>query len=241
VLKETRHHDPLGRTTAIEHSRQLKLNYQYDEQGRITGIDIDGLLQSYDYDLFGRLTRAETRLGDYRYAYDSLGNRTQKQHTDPAGNTTTQENRYPDPGKGNRLISQDNAKDQDYRYNASGSPEQIGQRRYEYDTHQRPIKLYRVDENEQKTLVAEYAYNRFGERIKKVVFTRSKRPKVTYYLYDGHQLSAEANEQGEIIAQYLYLDQRPIIKLEGKTAYAIHTDHRGAPRAVTNADQETVW
>ncbi|MET0110593.1 MAG: HNH endonuclease, partial [Candidatus Thiodiazotropha sp.] len=242
-LRETRHHDKLGRTTAIDHSRRLKLSYEYDAQGRITGIDYNGLLQNYDYDLLGRLIQAETQLGSYRYDYDSLGNRTQKQHTDPAGNTITQENHYPNPGEGNRLLSQQNGELESYQYNPAGSPEQIGERYFEYDDHQRPVRLYRVDSEhpDNKTLVAAYAYNRFGERIKKVVFTNSKRPKVTYYLYDGHQLTAEADESGKVTAQYLYQQQRPILKLEGKTAYAIHTDHLGAPRAVTDEKQQTVW
>ena len=242
-LKEIRQHDKLGRVTAIDHSKQLKLQYQYDEQGRITGIDTDGMLQNYDYDLFGRLTQAETQLGSYRYAYDSLGNRTLKQHTDPDGNTNTQQNQYPDPGEGNRLLSQDKGVSKEYRYNPTGSPEQIGERLYEYDAHQRPVRLYRVDPNdpENKTLVAAYTYNRFGERIKKVVYTNTQHPKVTYYLYDGHQLTAEADESGKVTAQYLYHQQRPILKLEGKTAYAIHTDHLGAPRAVTNEAQQSVW
>ncbi|MEW8584215.1 MAG: RHS repeat-associated core domain-containing protein, partial [Candidatus Thiodiazotropha sp.] len=242
-LRETRHHDKLGRTTAIDHSRQLKLQYQYDEQGRITGIDYNGILQNYDYDRFGQLTQAETNLGSYRYAYDSLGNRTYKEHADQDGNLTTQENRYPDPGEGNRLLNQENGESQAYRYNASGSPKQIGERHYEYDAHQRPVRLYQVDSHdpENKTLVAEYAYNRFGERIKKVTYSLSKRPKVTYYLYDGHQLTAEADESGKVTTQYLYQQQRPILKLEGKTAYAIHTDHLGAPRAVTDEDQQIVW
>ncbi|MCU7917307.1 MAG: RHS domain-containing protein, partial [Candidatus Thiodiazotropha sp. (ex Epidulcina cf. delphinae)] len=242
-LRETRQHDPFGRVTAIDHSRQLKLQYQYDEQGRISGIDLDGLLQSYDYDPLGRLTQAETQLGSYRYDYDSLGNRTRKAHTDKAGNTATQENTYPDLGEGNRLLSQGNGNSQEYTYNPSGSPERIGERRYEYNDQQRPVRLYRVDpdDTQQQTLVAEYAYNRFGERIKKVVYSNSKRPKVTYYLYDGHQLTAEADDEGEITAQYLYQNERPVLKLEGKTPYAIHTDHLGAPRAVTDKDQEQVW
>jgi RHS repeat-associated protein len=201
------------------------------------------MLQSYDYDPLGRLTRAETKLGSYRYDYDSLGNRTYKEHTDPDGNLTTQANRYPDPGSGNRLLSQDNGENTEYSYNASGSPEQIGEREYEYDAYQRPIKLYRLDpdEPENKTLVAEYAYNRFGERIKKVTYNLSNKPKVTYYLYDGHQLTAEADNSGKVTVQYLYQQQRPILKLQGRTAYAIHTDHLGAPRAVTDEDQQIVW
>ncbi|MEW8508580.1 MAG: RHS repeat-associated core domain-containing protein, partial [Candidatus Thiodiazotropha sp.] len=242
-LRETRHHDKLGRTTAIDHSRQFTLSYNYDQQGRITGIDYNGILQNYDYDLFGRLTRAETQLGSYSYDYDNLGNRTQKQHTDPDGNTATQANLYPNPGKGNRLLSQDDGENKAYKYNPAGSPEQIGERYYEYDAHQRPIRLYRVEPNapENKTLVADYAYNRFGERIKKVTYSLSTRPKVTYYLYDGYQLTAEADEAGKVTTQYLYQSYRPILKLEGKIAYAIHTDHLGAPRAVTDEDQAPVW
>ncbi|MEW8507661.1 MAG: RHS repeat-associated core domain-containing protein [Candidatus Thiodiazotropha sp.] len=44
-----------------------------------------------------------------------------------------------------------------------------------------------------------------------------------------------------VTAQYLYHNQRPIIKFEGKNAYAIHTDHLGAPRAVTDEAQQSVW
>ncbi|MES9993105.1 MAG: Ig-like domain-containing protein, partial [Candidatus Thiodiazotropha sp.] len=131
----------------------------------------------------------------------------------------------------------------EYQYNLVGSPEQIGERRYEYDAHQRPIKLFRIAPNDpgNKTLVATYAYNRFGERIKKVTYSLSKKPKVTYYLYDNRQLTTEIDNNGKITAQYLYQHHRPIIKLEGKTAYAIHTDHLGAPRMVTDGDQTTVW
>ncbi|MCU7905165.1 MAG: DUF2235 domain-containing protein [Candidatus Thiodiazotropha sp. (ex Epidulcina cf. delphinae)] len=257
-LRETRQHDPLGRVTAIDHNHRLKRRYQYDAQGRISGIDYNGLLQRYDYDPQGRLTQAETPLGSYRYAYDSLGNRTQKQHDAPgctkaagagcagaatgqAGNTAVQENVYPAPGKGNRLLSQRNGATQDYAYNASGSPKKIGERRYDYDEHQRPVRLYRVDHKDKQTLVAAYTYNRFGERIKKIVYDGSKRPEVTYYLYDGHRLSAEADGQGEITAQYLYQNERPVLKLEGGAAYAIHTDHLGAPRAVSDQDGERVW
>ncbi|MES9969873.1 MAG: RHS repeat-associated core domain-containing protein, partial [Candidatus Thiodiazotropha sp.] len=217
--------------------------YRYDEQGRITGIDYNGVLQNYDYDLFGRLTHAETELGSYRYEYDSLGNRTQKLHTDPKGNTTSQKNQYPDSGKGNRLLSQENAGTQNYRYNPAGSPEQIGERLYEYDAYQRPVKLYMADRNNplNKILIATYTYNRFGERIKKVTYTNSIGPKVTYYLYDSHQLTAEIDDTGKITSQYLYQPRRPIIKLEGKTAYTILTDHLGTPRVVIDEDQQAVW
>jgi RHS repeat-associated protein len=240
-IHESRTYDARGRTKAIRHNRQLQLQYRYDEQGRISDIDLDGMIQRYAYDAWGRLSQAETKLGDYRYTYDQLGNRTEKAHTSPDGETRLEQAAYPEAGQGNRLLSQGNGEARDYHYNASGSPERIGQRRYEYNAQQRPVKVFQSDAEGSETLLADYSYNRFGERIKKVVYSNTKRPKVTYYLYDGHQLSAEANEAGQITAQYLYLNERPVTKLEGERAYAIHTDHLGAPRAVTDDAQHPVW
>jgi RHS repeat-associated protein len=127
---------------------------------------------------------------------------------------------------------------------------------YEYNEQQRPTKVYRTNKihsdtsknnasnksnKTTKKLIAEYRYNRFGERIKKVVYSNSKKPTVTYYLYDGHSLTAEANESGKITAQYLYYKNQPFTKLEGKKIYALHTDNLGTPRAATDNKGNTVW
>ena len=82
-LQLTRRHDPLGRLSALEHSRQPRLEYRYDAHGQISGIDLDGTLQHYRYDRAGRLIGADTRLGSYRYTYDTVGNRTERQHSPP--------------------------------------------------------------------------------------------------------------------------------------------------------------
>ena len=199
----------------------------------------------------GRLTHADTRLGGYAYRYDAVGNRTEKRHTDQSGTTQTETYTYPPEGQGNRLLAIEKARaaqpqatkapaTESLSYNPSGSPLKAGALVYEYDSHQRPIRVYR-DRDGHQTLIAEYTYNRFGERIKKVVYSHTKKPKVTYYLYDGHHLTAEADETGRITAQYLYYKNRPIIKLEGDTVYALHTDHLGTPRAATDEDGNIVW
>ena len=55
-------------------------------------------------------------------------------------------------------------------------------------------------------------------------------------------LTAEADEEGKITAQYLYLKgHQPIAKLEPSEVYAIHADHLGTPRVATNEKGETVW
>ena len=176
-------------------------------------------------------------MGLYRYRYDNVGNRTQKQHT-KNGETNTEQYTYTEKGQGNRLTTVNTqGKQTRYAYHADGSTKTTGELRYEYNSKHRPIKVFK-----DKQLIAEYTYNRFGERIKKVVYTNTKKTKVTYYLYDGHTLTAEADETGVITTQYLYLNTiQPVIKLQGRDIYAIHSDHLGTPRNVTDENQKTVW
>ncbi len=237
-----------GQVLAIENTQALALQYHYDEHGQITGIDLNGSLQTYQYDQLGRLTHADTLLGDYRYDYDAVGNRTEKQHTDTRGATNTETYSYAKEGEGNRLVGKGDPTEKQskaYAYNTSGSPVQAGELSYDYNRQQRPVKVYKTasdsTNSRTKTLIAEYVYNRFGERIKKVVYSNTKKPKITYYLYDGHSLTAEANESGKITAQYLYFKNQPFTKLEGKTVYALHTDNLGTPRAATDNKGKTVW
>jgi RHS repeat-associated protein len=122
-----------------------------------------------------------------------------------------------------------------YRYDNAGTPVAIGDRRYEYNAANRPVRVF-----EGGRLKAEYAYNARGERVKKTVYGAQKRTTL-YFLYEDGQLLAEAGDQGRIIAQYVYLGYRPIIKFEGRRIYHIHADHIGLPRAVTDASGNLVW
>lgn len=212
-----------GQLLGIEHSQIGQLQYHYDEQGRITGIDLDGQAYQYGYDTLGRLSQALTATGRRTYRYDAAGNRTEITQ-----DGTVTQYVYSEPGEGNRLQE---AGDTDYAYNAAGSPIQKGELSYEYNSDQRPIMVSRHGKP-----MAEYAYNSFGERIKKVVYAGNQKT-VTYYFYDGGgRLTAEANELGKLTAQYVYLeDYRPIAKLERKTLYALHTDRLGTPIKATDS------
>ncbi|MCU7890391.1 MAG: RHS domain-containing protein, partial [Candidatus Thiodiazotropha sp. (ex Ustalcina ferruginea)] len=242
-IRSNHRYDANGRLTALENDQTLQLRYRYDEQGNVSGIDLDNALQHYRHDRQGRLTRADTALGAFRYQYDALGNRIRTDHTDPQGERSSDAYHYLPPGKGNRLSEKRSEKRNQaaiYQYNASGSPTQAGDLHYAYNTDQRPSKVYREVDG-RKQLIAEYGYNGFGERIKKISYAKDLTPAVTYYLYDGSRLSAEINGNGEMTAQYLYLGERPVAKLEGNRIYAIHTDHLGAPRAATDDRGRLVW
>lgn len=230
-------YNALGQAEAIRTQKVLDLVYHYDSQGQLTGLDLNGRAQRFAYDPVGRLLEADTVVGAYRYQYDAVGNRTEQTHQPAQAAAEQTVYHYAKAGQGNRLLRVHKTGDAAtaYRYNASGSPEQVGELRYEYNSAQRPIKVY-----QDKRLLAEYAYNGFGERIKKVVHSPTGK-QVTYYLYDDRRLTAEADGQGRITAQYLYVDGQPVIKLEGQLAYAIHSDHLGTPRAMTAGDGQLVW
>ena len=123
----------------------------------------------------------------------------------------------------------------DYRYNAHGAPTQYDYLVYEYNSHNRPVRVYRGGQ-----LLAEYAYNARGERIKKTVHEDGQTD-TTYYLYEQQRLVAEANSQGEIIRRYIYLDDKVVGVWQHDLFYAVHGDQRGAPEAISNIQGRTVW
>jgi len=72
---EYRYH-PDGKVASASLTDTLTLEYEYDAQGNIVGIDNNGFQQQFDYKA-GQLSGASTLTGNYRYDYDVSGNRTQ--------------------------------------------------------------------------------------------------------------------------------------------------------------------
>ena len=237
-----------GKVVAIESRSVLKLEYRYDALGRIVGLAVDGRVSRYGYDALGRLVRAETPEGSLAYRYDAAGNRVFKAERGADGRTRTQAYRYPEPGQGNRLLEVVTSADsaggrrgegvEKRRYTPTGTPVEIDGLGYRYDSGRRPVEVQRHG-----VKVAAYRYNTFGERIEKVVYspTRGGRVRVTYFLYDGHRLTAEGSPGGEVGAQYIYLAGRPVALLRGRELYALHSDHLGTPRAATDEAGQVVW
>jgi RHS repeat-associated protein len=240
-------------------------NQHRDARGQLVRrVPLDGVgaQTGYNYDPLGRLTgvaSVENAASTRGYAYDSSGNLL-------AGLTGTTLTRYRFSPANNHIVRSDkDGYSTAYFYNIAGSVERVGPMSYQWDSQQRLIKV----EREGKA-VAEYAYNPFGERIKKVVYANNQR-KVTYFLYDGNELVAEAEPNAgsvTVTRQYVWLDDsgcsRPIALLEthtddtlartvgtlsavaGRTAaqadvYSIVADHTGAPRALVAEGRRVVW
>ncbi len=224
-----------GNIESISTDDAFSFNYDYDASGNIIGIKGDSTNSQFSYDERNRLKGATVGQAQYSYRYDKVGNRVQAATNDEIQTLT-----YGKFASGNR-VQQIGLKS--VSYNAQGSPLQMpsikGQRRYEYSAQQRPLKLF-VD----GSLRAEYAYNGFGERIKKTTYKTDEKgttSETRYYLYDGRELSAEVGGDGEVKASYIYHQGRPVVKIDGSDIYYLHTDHLGTPRLVTNENKKIVW
>lgn len=200
-----------------------EFRYEYDDAGRLTGISDAKIDRSYDYDATGRLTAAKVSVGEFTYAYDTNGNR----QSFSASAKDTRDLRY--AASSNRLL------EEHIDYDRAGNPLQIDNHRYEYNSEGRPVSLF-VDGK----LVATYRYNTAGERISKTLH-KTARPETTFYLYENHQLIAEADERGKVTREYLYLGTHPVALMESGKMFWIHTDHLGTPLSVTDVNRRIVW
>ncbi|MGH8175586.1 MAG: phospholipase effector Tle1 domain-containing protein, partial [Steroidobacter sp.] len=207
--------------------------YEYDEAARLIRINADQTTKSYKYDAANRLIAARSPRGELRYNYDANGNRLRASRKPPVVEAASEDYRY--GLDSNRLLSIEGESSVAVRYDASGNPEQLGERRYEYNSAGRPTKLFINND-----LIAEYGYNLWGERVSKTVHSHRTRT-TTFFIYEQHRLVAEADERGRITREYVYLDHHPVAMLDNGVPYWIHTNHLGAPQAITNEARIVVW
>ena len=237
-----------GKLSALTIEGLHDFRYLHDQAGRITGIDDHGVIdQRYRFDTAGRLDFALTPEALYGYRYDANGNRERRvvngRHTvfgyadnsnrirekvvqSPVWRTPLQ--------LGHALRSSPDL----IQHNARGDIARLNDLRIEYNANGLPHRIFR-QQGQQETLIATYHYNHRAERIAKR--TQGSKASQTYYLYEDRKLSAEIDENGQVQRQYLYLGHHPTTLIEGDDLYAIHTNHLGAPIAVTDANKEVLW
>ncbi|WP_344761414.1 RHS repeat-associated core domain-containing protein, partial [Actimicrobium antarcticum] len=214
--EEQHQRDTLGQLTqrnATESTGKQSTRYGYDLAGRMTGVTHVGDDRS-------------SRPSDHAYRYDQTGNLL----ADGRGTLST--GYTIDPASNRITAAQADDRNIPYDYNAAGSITRTGDADYLWDSQQR---LIRVSQHGQP--VADYAYNAFGERIKKVSYAGGQKA-VTYYFYDGSELVAEAqgspkdaggnhsstathpDSPSSITRQYVWLDDqsgsRPIAMLQAR-------------------------
>ncbi|HEJ5637403.1 TPA: RHS repeat protein, partial [Pseudomonas aeruginosa] len=219
-------------------------DYQHDANGNIQQHrhSLWGTLD-YQYDPLDRLTEERGGQGGRSYAYDAVGNRTQRSDNPASGGTaSSQDYQYaPDSNRLTAIGAQAVTSDA-----AGNLTQDRAARKLAYDAQGR---LQSVSLDGQQ--VAEYRYNALGQRIVKLT-----PESITTYLYgpDG-QLLGEAEHDGsgrKLRAQYyLWLDSLPLATIDadydaqGKvgnpTLLYLHGDHLDTPRLATDTSGQIAW
>jgi len=225
--------DTAGRTVSYT-SEDGQRTVSWDAANRITAIqNADASTWSYSSDALDRLSSSdEGTQGTRQYTLDAVGNRTA---VSVNGNTFS----YGLDGASNKLTSSaaPGATYRSYNYDASGRVLSDGSRSYTW-TNRGHLATATLG-----STVANYTYNGFGQRVKKVVGTKTR-----YYVYadDGVSLLGEYWQAGAGTAvgslnEIVYLEGIPVLALKGGAVFYIQPDHLNAPRVIRNAAGAVVW
>ncbi|WP_134496552.1 RHS repeat-associated core domain-containing protein [Microvirga pakistanensis] len=225
--------NPLGlvteaRTTSTRTETAVcALAYQYDAMDRVIAMTEDGAARHFRYDPVGRLTAVEAPDPALAEAWtlDPMGNR---RFENGAPVSVDCMNRVTGGAAGAA------------RYDALGRTIAVatprGPAQLSYNGQGQLVRAEIAGR-----VVAEYAYDAFGRRISKKVNGR-----VTRYLWAGQSLLCEWAEGGEgpwtrrdhLVLPDLFVPLA--MRVDGRI-YRQHTDHRGAPLAMTDESGAVVW
>jgi RHS repeat-associated protein len=209
----------------------LNLDYTLDNNSNITQL-VNGWrdtsstwhtqTESYSYDGLDRLTSASCTSWSHTYAYDKVGNRTNKDSITYTINTVNEVTSLSD---GTTFTYDDNG---NRTQKTKGTDTWV----YSYDYANR---LTKAEKN--SAILEEYTYDGDGKRLK--VTDDSK---TTIYIYSG--LNVLYEETMNSAATYIYgptgrIAKRTTINQETNTFY-YHTDRVGSTRLVTDETKATV-
>jgi RHS repeat-associated protein len=167
VATSTYTYDTLGRLTDLEYENGnvdlfTPYDWSFDNLHRVTQFVSQDGTADYDYDKTGQLTDVDyTTQTDETYTYDANGNRT------ITGYTTGDNNQLTNDGTSTYVY--DDEGDRTSRTN--DTTDYVNE--YEWDFHNRLVKVTEKDDMDTTLKVVEYTYDVFNRRIGKEVDTTS--------------------------------------------------------------------
>jgi RHS repeat-associated protein len=212
--------DPFDGLASYTAGNGIETKRSYDIAGRLTKLDIQKVGQyNYRYGNGPRVRSIDGPNSHADYHYAGFGRLVQSAEAGPK--LVKAEYNVPVRDALGRTLAD---RDFRYTYTAQGQIDTVS------DPAGRPLARYR--------------YNSLGQRVAKTVMANSKETTTWTLWQDGNRV-AELDEKGNIAAQYLYLTEgqrvTPIAKLDSEHIHFIHTDHRGAPVAMSDEQQAIVW
>lgn len=198
------------------------LTFAYDNADRITSISNQinpDLTQTYAYDDMSRLSFISSGLDSETIQYDSNGNRVAQTLNGASITFDVDEN-------SNRLLSQAGAKVVQYGYDAVGNLTTLSSvPSYHYDG------FNRMD----SAGATSYYVNPEGQRLAKTVMGQ-----VSYFAPNVSGSMMAENNNGSW-SDYIWLNGRPIGKIDSGNVYAVHSDQLGRPESMTDISGAVVW
>jgi YD repeat-containing protein len=230
----------LNGVTGFQHGNGVNTTLSHDLAGRLIALNVDGVADlSYEYG-------AGTRIKAIRDGKGAAGHQPVRVALDYEGFGAL---KSPSASGAMAIKTQDISQSAPppslakwdaplHKQDSRGRLIADGRFEYHYDALDRLVVVRNL---ESRQLVARYAYNAFGERVSKSVVNADGNESTRYFLYQRQRLVAEAEGNGTVDRQYLYLNGKPFTTIVANRILAIHTDHRGAPLAMTDEQQRVVW
>jgi RHS repeat-associated protein len=207
---------PYGGITGLTYGNGLSLSHGYDNQYRTSSIVVGSTMsRTYDYDPNGNITSILDAIEPSgNESFENAGTYSYDQGTNILADIQ---------GEANVL----------YDYDDNGNTISANTRTFIYDLSNR---LITVQDN--GVTIAQYVYNALNQRIKKIV---SGITTIFHYDLRGH-LIAETSQIGKMLAEYIYLADRPLAMIRsGEALYYYHNDHLGTPQVLTDDTATISW
>jgi RHS repeat-associated protein len=264
VLQDLKHSfNPLSRITQ-RNTKEGVYNYEYDDLNRLTqaappsaidlanGSRLSLPIEAYSHDAVHNRTKSLHQTGALANAWTTNANHQLAQWGDPSASATSAIGTFVAPKvaqtfDANGNLTRKSVTPEDT--SSAGIRQGRQSQGFTYSASERLIETADANGN----AIAQYAYDPFGRRIKKIVrqaLTADSATGTTLYFYSDEGLIAESDESGNISTTYGWHPQRsvntdPIFKRDHQGATATehyyHNDHAGTPQKLTNAQGEITW
>lgn len=168
-----------------------KTKYGYDNQGRINKvIDPQGNITSYTYDNAGRLqNQTNANSTQASYSYDVNGRLTQLLHTKTSGALLSGV-AYTLAADGQRTEVREYDNQSTLSNGLAQNP--LRTARYSYDASNRLLREVVTDRTQANLRTVDYAYDKVGNRVQKILVTPSSTETTTYVYDTDDRLISEA-------------------------------------------------
>jgi YD repeat-containing protein len=210
---------------SADQDKNIDFSYTIDKAGNITNIDdlVDNSKsREFGYDEVNRLRFAH---GPWKvqnpieYTYDKIGNLKTKSC---GGEETLKYDYYPNT---NKIQMVKNSRDlsnpiwDEFQYDAVGNVKVWNRLDSSNEIFNRVLNYnqsYQLESIENKgNKIADYSYDIFDQRIKKIIYDELLNQKISYFIYDKFgNLISETDESGTPIVDYIYVGNSRIAKIE---------------------------